>query len=149
MDWLYLLSVQGTFKNLLQHHSSKASILQCLAFFHHRGLESKSRKSKGTWHNRQAWPWNTKWSSAEANRVFPREHTGRNKHPLPTTQEMILHIDITRWSIPKSDWLYSLQPKIKKFYTVSKNKTGIWLWLRSWTPYCQIQTEIEECRGNH
>ena len=25
-------------------------------------------------------------------------------------------------------------------YTVSKNKTGSWLWLRSWTPYCQIQT---------
>ena len=29
-------------------------------------------------------------------------------------------------------------------YTVSKNKTGSWLWLGSWTPYCQIQTEIEE-----
>ena len=33
MDWLDLLSVQGTFKSLLQHHSSKASILQCSAFF--------------------------------------------------------------------------------------------------------------------
>ena len=33
MDWLDLLAVQGTFKNLLQHHSSKASILQCSAFF--------------------------------------------------------------------------------------------------------------------
>ena len=33
MDWLYLLSVQGTCKNLLQHHSSKASILQHSAFF--------------------------------------------------------------------------------------------------------------------
>ena len=33
MDWLYILAVQGTLKNLLQHHSSKASILQCLAFF--------------------------------------------------------------------------------------------------------------------
>ena len=51
-----------------------------------------------------------------------------------------LHMDITRWSIPKSDWLCSLQPKIEKLYTVSKNKNGIWLWLRSWTPYCQIQT---------
>ena len=27
-----------------------------------------------------------------------------------------------------------------KLYTVSKNKTRSWLWLRSWTPYCQIQT---------
>ena len=33
MDWLYLLAVQGTLKSLLQHHSTKASILQCLAFF--------------------------------------------------------------------------------------------------------------------
>ena len=33
MDWLALLAVQGTLKNLLQHHSSKASILQCSAFF--------------------------------------------------------------------------------------------------------------------
>src|SRR5574339_48762 len=33
MDWLYLLAVQGTLKSLLQHHSSKASILWCSAFF--------------------------------------------------------------------------------------------------------------------
>ena len=51
-----------------------------------------------------------------------------------------LHMDITRWSTPKSDWLYSLQPKMEKLYTVSQNKTRSWLWLRSWTPYCQIQT---------
>ena len=33
MDWLDLLSVQGTLKSLLQHHSSKASVLWCSAFF--------------------------------------------------------------------------------------------------------------------
>ena len=33
MDWLDFLAVQGTFKSLLQHHSSKAPILQCSAFF--------------------------------------------------------------------------------------------------------------------
>ena len=33
MDWLYLFTAQGTLKGLLQHHSSKASILQCSAFF--------------------------------------------------------------------------------------------------------------------
>ena len=33
MDWLDLVAVQGTLKSLLQHHSSKPSILQCLAFF--------------------------------------------------------------------------------------------------------------------
>ena len=33
IDWFQLLAVQGTFKSLLQHHSSKASILLCSAFF--------------------------------------------------------------------------------------------------------------------
>ena len=33
MDWLDFLAVQGTLKSLLQHHSSKASILRCSAFF--------------------------------------------------------------------------------------------------------------------
>ena len=33
MDWLYLLALQGTLKSLLQHHSSKATILWCSAFF--------------------------------------------------------------------------------------------------------------------
>ena len=33
MDWLHLLAVQGTLKSLLQHHSSKASIFRCSAFF--------------------------------------------------------------------------------------------------------------------
>ena len=108
--------------------------------FHHRGLKCKSRKSRNTWSNRQVWPWSTKWSRAKANRALPREHTGHSKHPLPTTQEKTLHMDITRWSIPKSVWLYSLQPKMEKLYTVSKNKTWSWQWLRSWTPYCQIQT---------
>ena len=72
--------------------------------------------------------------------VLPRERTDHSKHPLPTTQETTLHKDITRCSVPKSDWLYSLQPKMQKLYTVGKNKTRSWLWLRSWTPYCQIQT---------
>ena len=117
--------------------------------FHYRGLECKSRKSRNTWSNGQIWPWNTEWSRTKANRVLPRECIGHNKHPLLTTQEKTVHKDITRWSTPKSDWLYSLQPKMEKLYTVSKNKTGSWLWLRSWTPYCQIQTYIEESREIH
>ena len=40
MDWLDLLAVQGTLKSLLQHHSSKASILQCSAFFNSPTLTS-------------------------------------------------------------------------------------------------------------
>ena len=35
--------------------------------------------------------------------VLPKDHTGHSKHPLPTTQEKTLHMDITRWSTPKSD----------------------------------------------
>ena len=39
----------------------------------------------------------------KANRVLPREFTGHSKHPLPTTQEKTLHMDITRGPILKSD----------------------------------------------
>ena len=108
--------------------------------FHYRGLECKSRKSRNTWSNRQIWPWNVEWKRAKTNRVLPRKCTGQSKHPLPTTQEKTLHMGIIRWSTPKSDWLYSLQQKIEKLITVNKNKTRSWLWLRSWTPYYQIQT---------
>ena len=80
--------------------------------FHYRGLECKSRKSRNTCSNRQIWPWNMKWSRAKANRVLPRECTGHSKHPLLATQEKTLYMDITRWSTLKSDWLYSLQPKL-------------------------------------
>ena len=40
MDWLDLLAVQGTLESLLQHHSSKATILQCSAFFYSPNLTS-------------------------------------------------------------------------------------------------------------
>ena len=45
----------------------------------------------------------TECSRAKANRVLPRECSGHSKHPLPTTQEKTLHMDITRWSTVKSD----------------------------------------------
>ena len=112
--------------------------------------ECKSRKSRNTWNNRQIWPWSTEWSRAKANRDLPREHTDYSKNPLPITQEKTLHMDITRWSILKSDWLYSLQPKWRSSIQSTKTRLGgSWLWLRSWTPYYQIQTEIEESKENH
>ena len=44
------------------------------------------------------------WNEAgQRLRVLPRKCTGHSKHPLPTTQEKTLHMDITRWSTPKSD----------------------------------------------
>ena len=45
----------------------------------------------------------TELSRAKANRVLSRVGTGHSKHPLPKTQEKTLHMDITRWSTPKSD----------------------------------------------
>ena len=74
----------------------------------------------------------------------PRHNILWSKHLLPTTQEKTLHMDITRWSTQKSDWLYSLQPKMEKPYTVSKNKTGSWRWLRSCAPYCQIRLKLKK-----
>ena len=108
---------------------------------HYRGLECKSRKSRSTWSNRQIWSWSTEESRAKAKRVLLRKHTGQRKHAFPATQVKTLNMDITRQSILKSDWLYSLQSKMHKLYTIRKNRTaGSWLWLRSWTPYRQIQT---------
>ena len=72
------------------------------------------------------WDWNAKVGSQEIPGItdkfglgvqnkagkrlteFCQECTGGSKHPLATTQEKTLHMDITRWSILKSDWLYSL-----------------------------------------
>ena len=58
---------------------------------HYRRLECKSRKSRGTWSNRQIWPWSTEWSRAKVNRVLPTECICHSKHPLPTTQEKTTH----------------------------------------------------------
>ena len=112
--------------------------------FHYRGLECKSRKSRDIWNDRQICPWSTKWKRAKANTVLPRECTGHSKHPLPTTQEKALHMDITRWSKLKSDWLYSLQPKMEKLYTVSKNKTRSSLWLRSWLLIAKFRLKLKK-----
>ena len=84
----------------------------------------QSRKSRNTWSNRQIWPWNMEWSKAKANRVLLRECTGHSKHPLPTTQEKTLHMDITRWSTPKSDWLYSLQQRWRSSIQSAKTRPG-------------------------
>ena len=92
--------------------------------FYYKRLECKSSESRNTWSNRQIWDWNTEWSRAKTNRVLPGKCTGHSKHPHPTTQEKTLHKDITRWSTPKSDWFYSLQPKIEKLYTVNKTRPG-------------------------
>ena len=92
--------------------------------FHYRGLECKSRKSRDTWSNRQIWPWNTKWSRAKVNRVVPGECPGHSKHPLPTTKEMTLHMDMTRWLIPESDWVYSFSQRWRSSIQSVKSRLG-------------------------
>ena len=72
---------------------------------------------------------------------FCQENTLVTENTLLKQHKRRLYI----WTSPdsqllKSDWLDSLQPKMEKHYTVSKNKTRSWLWLRSWSPHCQIQT---------
>ena len=114
------------------------TLKRCL--FHYRGLECKSRKSRNTWSNRHIWPWSTEWSRAEANRVLPRECTGHSKHLLPTTQEKTLHMDITRWSISnQTDYILCSQ-RWKSSIQSAKTRLGADCGLRSWAPYCQIQT---------
>ena len=104
--WIYLSLFPLLFDSLLFTAICKASSDSHFAFLHFFSLGG------------------TEWSRAKANRVLPTERTGHSKHPLPKTQEKTLHLDITRWSTPKSDWLYSLQPKTEKLCTVSKNKSG-------------------------
>ena len=90
--------------------------------FHHRGLEYKRSKSRDT-QSRVTGKFglgSTKQSRAKSNGALSREHAGHSKHPFPTTQETTLHMDITKWSIPKSDCLCSLQPKMEKLYSQQK-----------------------------
>ena len=88
--------------------------------FSYRGLGCKSRKSRNTRGSRHVWPWSMEWSRAKVSRILPRGRTGHCKHTLPKTQEKTLHMDITRWSILKSDWLYSLQSKMEALYSQQK-----------------------------
>ena len=94
---------------------------------HYRGMECKCRKSRNTWSNRQVWLWSTKWSRAKANRILPKEHT-LSKHPFSTMQGTTLHVDIIKWSMPKSDWLHSFRQKWRN--SIQSNKTWSWLWFK-------------------
>ena len=69
-------------------------------------------------------PWSTERSREKDNRVLPREHDSHNKHPLQTTQEKTLHMDITRWSIPKSDWWYFCSQRWRSSIQSAEIKLG-------------------------
>ena len=91
-----------------------------------RNAKVRSQEIPGV---RQVWPRNTKWSKAKVNRILQETAV------VIVTQEMIWHINITKWWITKSGWLHSLQPKMKRLYTANKNKTWSWLWHRSSDPH--------------
>ena len=87
--------------------------------FHHQGIGMQRQEVKISRVTGKFGLWSIKWSRAKANRVSSREHIGHSKHPLPTTQGTTLHMDITKWPIMKSGWLYSLQQKMEKLYIIS------------------------------
>ena len=101
--------------------------------FHYRALECKSRKSE---------------TPEETGKIGLGVQNEAGQRLTKFCQENTLVIRNTLFQQHKSrlytrispDWLYFLPPKMEKLYTVSKNKTRSWLWLRPWTPYCQIQT---------
>ena len=63
--------------------------------------------------------------------VLPKDHTGHSKHPLPTTQEKTLHMDITRWSKTEIRLIIFFAAKDGEALYSQQNKTGNKLWLKS------------------
>ena len=78
--------------------------------FHHSGLNAKVSSQEITGVTGKFDP-GVQNEAGKRLTVLPRENTDHSKHPLPTTQEKTLHMDITRWSTLKSDRSYSLQPQ--------------------------------------
>ena len=82
MDWLDLLTVQGTLKSLLQHHSSKAPIFQCSAFFKgtlrcHFSPMMLAQKLHCSWHWSQShlnYGYDSNWLWCLSNIVFKNCH---------------------------------------------------------------------------
>ena len=85
MDWLYLLAVQRTLKRLLQHHSSKASVLWCSAFF----IVAQRLKHLPGMQETQV-------------RSLDQED--------PLEKEMAIHSSILAWKIPWTEKPSRLQP---------------------------------------
>ena len=99
--------------------SSRANIKKKKCSFHYRGLECRRRKSRATWSNRQIWPWSTNWSRANLTELC-QEIALVIANTLFQQHETTPHMDITRWSVLKSDWLYSLQQEIEKLHSQQK-----------------------------
>ena len=71
-----------------------------------------------------------------------------SKHPLPTTEKKTLHMDITRWSIPISLIIFFAVKDGEALYSQQKQNQELTV-AQIITPYCQVQTYIEESSENH
>ena len=84
MDWVDLLAVQGTLKSLLQHHSSKASILRCSAFFIVQLTHPHMTTGKTIALTRRTiWIWGDKIQHTTPPRHFGNMLDGRKELPGP------------------------------------------------------------------
>ena len=90
---------------------------------HYRELECKSRKSRNTWSNRQIWPWSTE-EAGQRLIEFCQENALVKANTLFQQHKRTLHMDITRWSTIKLDWLCSFQPKMRSSVQSAKTKPG-------------------------
>ena len=110
---------------------------RCL--FHYMRLECKSRKSKNTWSNKQIWPWSTEWS-----RTRLIEYCQENTLIIANTFFQQHKRRCYMWTSPDDQYRnqidYTLCSQRWRSSTQSAKTTSSWLWLRSWTPYCHIQT---------
>ena len=91
--------------------------------FHSRGLECKSRKSRtpGVTGKFGLGMWN---EAGQGLIEFCQENALVIANTLFQQHKRRLHMDITRWSTPKSDWLYSLQPKWRSSIQSTKTRPG-------------------------
>ena len=116
-----MLEVEFSLRCLKSNMYSQLLMVRILVFPQN---SCKSRKSRDTWSNRQIWTRRTKQSRAKPNRLLPRKCTGDRKYLLPTTQEKMLHMNITRWSIPKQiDYILCSQ-RWRSFIQSAKTRLG-------------------------
>ena len=125
MDWLDLLAVQGTLKSLLQHHSSKASILRSSAFF--TVQLSHPYMTTGKTIALTRWTFVGKVMSLLLHMLSRSDITflPRSKRLLISWLQSPSAVILEPRKI-KSDTVSTVSP------TVNKNKTRSWLCLRSW-----------------
>ena len=128
--------VDQFYKDLLRTSRTNTQ-KRCL--FHFQGLEGKSRKSRNTW-SKGKFGLGVQNEAGQRLKEFCQENTLVIVNTFFQQHKRRLYT----WTSPDGQYQnqmdYILCSQRWKSSIVSKKKTGSWLWLRSWTPYCQIQT---------